>query len=246
MVRVPADVTGNPVTRSDLLSDTERRTAAAFRVPGKSQRYVLGRELLRSILGMALETEPADVHIELGHNKRPQLTAPLADEARQRFGLPLDFNLSSTPGRLALGLVLGGRIGVDVEAPRPLDDLHEVARTVLAPEELSWMDAQQNPREAFYRLWTLKEAAAKAHGEGLGLPFRDLRLRPDERGGLLANFDVLESDAERWSVLGLDASGPAALAVHWDDGAPGAIDLEPALPPGIDLEAISTETTARL
>jgi hypothetical protein len=198
------------------------------------------------MLAEVLETTPMEVGIELGHNNRPQLTEPMAQRARERFGLPLDFNLSSTPGRLACGLVLGGRIGVDVEAPQPLDDLQELARTVMAPEELTWMDGQVNPLAAFYRLWTLKEAAAKAHGEGLGLPFPQLRVQPDDAGGLITDFDVLESRPEEWSVLGLDAAGPAAVAVHWSDGAAGTIDLAAALPRECDLAPVSIETTARL
>jgi 4'-phosphopantetheinyl transferase len=202
--------------------------------------------LLRHVLADVLETEPAEIAIELGHNKRPQLSEPLATEARRRFGLPLDFNLSSTGGRIACGLAFGARIGVDVEAPRPLDDLHDLARTVLSAEEIAWMGVQHEPLHAFYRLWTLKEAAAKAHGEGLGLPFPQLRVQPDDAGGLITDFDVLDSRAEEWSVLGLEAGGPAALAVHWTDGAPGAIDLAPPLPGGCDLEAITIETTARV
>jgi phosphopantetheinyl transferase len=209
-------------------------------------RYVLGRRLLRSILADVLETEPAKVELELGHNNRPRLAGAMAHRARERFGLPLDFNLSSTPGRLACGLALGGRVGVDVEAPRQLDDLHDLARTVMAPEELSWMDGQESPHAAFYRLWTLKEAAAKAHGEGLGLPFPQLRMQPDDRGGLTADFRVLESRAEQWSVLSLDAAGPAALAVHWSEEPPGVLDLASPLPRGCGLEALPIVTTARL
>ncbi len=243
---VPAEDTVAPARASEALSRAELDTAAAFRVPGRRLRYLLGRRLLRGLLADLLDTTPADVGLELGHNNRPQLTLAMAHRAEERFGLPLDFNLSSTPGRLACGLALGGRIGVDVEAPRRLDDLHDLARTVMAPEELSWMDGQASTHAAFYRLWTLKEAAAKAHGEGLGLPFPRLRMQPDETGGLIADFAVLESRPAEWNVLGLDAAGPAALAVHWTGGIKGAIDLEPALPRDCDLEPVPIETTARL
>jgi 4'-phosphopantetheinyl transferase len=244
--QVPAEDSVAPTRASGALSQAELETAAAFRVPGRRLRYLLGRQLLRGILADLLATEPARVELELGHNNRPQLTGAMAQRARERFGLPLDFNLSSTPGRLACGLAIGGRIGVDVEAPRRLDDLHELARTVMAPEELSWLDEQESTHAAFYRLWTLKEAAAKAHGEGLGLPFPQLRMQPDDAGGLIADFHVLESRPEEWSVLGLDAAGPAALAVHWTGGAPGPIDLAPVPPQGCELTPVPIETTARL
>jgi 4'-phosphopantetheinyl transferase len=229
-----------------LLSAAEQEAANRFRVAGRRRRYLLGRLLLRHVLAELLDAAPAEIGIEAGHNNRPELTGPWADQAERRLGLPLDFNLSSTPGRIACGVALGARVGVDVEWPRPLDDLHELARTVLAPEEITWMEAQDAPLHAFYRLWTLKEAAAKAHGEGLGLPFPALRLQPDEAGGLLADFDVLESHPTRWSVLGLEASGPAALALHWNDGTPGKIELSPSWPQHTGLEPIPVEATARL
>jgi 4'-phosphopantetheinyl transferase len=246
VARVSSHARLDPVASVEYLDDAERETARRFRVRDRQRRFVLGRVLLRRILADVLAVGPADVDIELGHNNRPQLSASMAAEARRRFGLPLDFNLSSTEGRIALGLALGARIGVDVEAPRPLDDLHELARTVLGTEEIAWMDAQREPLHAFYRLWTLKEAAAKAHGEGLGLPFQELRIQPDETGGLLADFTVLDSQADPWSVLSLEAAGPAALAVHWKDGTPGAIDLDPPWPTGCELQAAPVETTARL
>ena len=246
VVRVPSEPPAEALARSPLLSENECHRADAFRVPGRRQRFVLGRVLLKNLLASVLGREPADIDLELGHNNRPRLSPSMAEAAERRFGLPLDFNLSSTPGRIACGMALGARIGVDVEAPAALEDLQELARTVLAPEEITWMNAQQEPLQAFYRLWTLKESAAKAHGEGLGLPFPELRMQPDEAGGLIANFDVLESHAERWSVLGLEASGPAALAVHWNAGNPGEIDLAPSLPPDAGLESIPVETTARL
>ena len=51
-------------------------------------------------------------------------------------------------------------------------------------------------------------------------------------------------------MLGLEASGPAALAVHWNDGALGTVDLAPALPAALPAACgfapTPIETTARL
>lgn len=229
-----------------LLSEAERTAAAAFRVPGKRRRYVLGRVLLRSVLAEVLQAEPANIPLVLGRNNRPRLADPRLADANSGPGVSLDFNLSSTPGRIACGLVLGGRVGVDVEAARPLDDLPDLARTVLAPEERAWMRAQPDSLASFYRLWTLKEAVAKAHGEGLGLPFDRLRMQPGEGKTLHADFGVIESTTDAWSVLGLEASGAAALAVHWDRGRSGPIDLSPPLPAGCALEPLAVDVTARL
>lgn len=250
VVRIPVDTPVDVAALGPILSAAEQATADRFRVADRRTRYLLGRLLLRGILAELLAASPADIGIVAGHNNRPELTPAWADEAERRLGLPLDFNLSSTPGRIACGLALGARIGVDVEAPRPLDDLHELARSVLAPEEIAWMDRQPVPLSAFYRLWTLKEAAAKAHGEGLGLPFPSLRLQPDDAGGLHADFKVLDSHADRWSVLGLEAGGPAALALHWHDGVAGDVELAPAWPESAGLAPfgvtpIRVETNAR-
>lgn len=68
---------------------------------------------------------------------------------------------------LACAATLLGPIGVDIERPRPGRDLTGIADAAFGPAEIR-RSACGGPA-AFYRIWTLREAIAKAMGEGLAL-----------------------------------------------------------------------------
>jgi phosphopantetheinyl transferase len=78
------------------------------------------------------------------------------------------FNLSHAENILAVAIARA-EIGVDVEIIRPEIDLATLVADHLAPAErrlLEELPDEERPRE-FFRLWTQKEAAAKAAGRCL-------------------------------------------------------------------------------
>ena len=75
---------------------------------------------------------------------------------------------------------------VDVEALRPRADLMAVAERVASERECAQLAAIAGPQrlEAFYRLWTLKEARLKSQGQGLDFALmRGLEFEPVAAGG---------------------------------------------------------------
>jgi phosphopantetheinyl transferase len=75
-------------------------------------------------------------------------------------------SLSHTPGLIAVAVARRGAIGVDVE--QHLDrDFAALADHAFGPRERQEVAAGGLP--AFYRIWTLREAIAKATGDGLAM-----------------------------------------------------------------------------
>lgn len=100
--------------------------------------------------------------------------------ALSRFGKPFlpkgpCFNLSHSGDKVVL-LTDEREVGVDVEliVPYPRD----VARRVFTRSEQSWL-RQQATDEAFFRLWTGKEAIMKSLGLGFQLPPERFEIFPD-------------------------------------------------------------------
>jgi len=62
-----------------------------------------------------------------------------------------------------------GRIGVDIEQIRPLEDMESVFRIISSSAEQAEFGALpvQKRVDAFFRCWTMKESYVKAHGTGL-------------------------------------------------------------------------------
>ena len=201
----------------DVLAPDERARADRFRFEEDRRRFTVARGVLRSILALYLDVEPAAIEFRYGAHGKPSL-------AETVDGCDVRFNLSHSYGLALHAFAIGREVGVDVEHMRADTDVMGVARHSFSPgevEALSSLPAGQR-REGFFNGWTRKEAFIKAHGEGvaLGLSRFDVALRPDEPAALL-RFDGDPGEVARWSMRALDAGEgyKAALAVEgkgWD------------------------------
>ena len=149
-------------TLGRLLCDDERRRAQSLHFERDRQRFVAARALLREILARYLAVQPADLRFGYGPLGKPAVAGPAA-------GGELQFNLSHS-GALALYAVTWREpVGVDLEQVRPMEDLEAIATHYFSPSEANLL-RRRGPRrhhEAFFQLWTQKEARAKAEGAGL-------------------------------------------------------------------------------
>ncbi|NLG34895.1 MAG: 4'-phosphopantetheinyl transferase superfamily protein [Lentisphaerae bacterium] len=95
------------------------------------------------------------VDMRPGPNGKPMLSDGLSS-----WG----FNLSHAGAYAVAGLVPEGAIGVDLESSTRKADIHRLARRVFSgPEQ---QRVREGGREAFFLLWSLKEALLKALGCG--------------------------------------------------------------------------------
>lgn len=148
----------------------ERERASRFRTDRLRRRFLVGRAALRRILAQALSCSPRDVPLEPGEHGRPRLV--------RTSGVPagLDFNVSHSENLFLCAVSPCGRVGVDVERVRPLEDLRDLAALALPPgaRELVDRTSGREAQCAFFRAWTAREALAKCIGRGLDLPVDEL------------------------------------------------------------------------
>ncbi len=146
------------------LSAAEIARAARFGTPALRARYVVGRAMLRDVLGSLLGVPGASVPLRRGHRGRPEIDSETA----------LDFNVTHTRGIALIGVAQRMRIGVDIEHEERRTNADALARKFLTPREQADL-APLEPdarRRRFLRLWTCKEAMSKATGDALSAPFR--------------------------------------------------------------------------
>jgi 4'-phosphopantetheinyl transferase len=193
-----------------LLPDEQRRADRFYREID-FRRYVVGRGLLRVLLGRCLRAAPDRLCFEDGPFGKPGL----AGEAQAR----LQFNVSHSGDVILIAIAPGRAVGVDVEHVRPDIALEGIARRFFSQHEcasLAALDAPSRP-DGFYACWTRKEAYIKARGEGLSLPLRqfDVSVPPDQPARLLKTRPDT-AEAQRWTLLDLDVGSGyrAALAVE--------------------------------
>lgn len=165
-----------------LLSPAELERNARYRFVRDRELHAFGRGLTRILLSRYASRDPAEWSIGTEASGRPFVENPVstADPAPGA----LDFNISHTPGLVAVALGCDVRVGVDVE--RRSDHLADpaIARAILAPEEgrrLTMFPPDERPYR-LRRLWTLKEALTKATGKGLALDVRGIQFEIDSPG----------------------------------------------------------------
>jgi 4'-phosphopantetheinyl transferase len=143
-----------------LLQPEERVRVAQFRAEADRRRALVARAALRLLLARVMFCpDPAALTIERGLKGKPWLP-----------GGP-EFNVSHGGEILLIGFSTQAALGVDVEPFSAGAAWREVVPRLHATERASVM-AAADPETAFLRIWTRKEAVAKATGFGFTLDTR--------------------------------------------------------------------------
>lgn len=132
-------------------------------------------------------------------------------------------SLSHSGGTVAVAMATAGTLGIDIERHRPRDFV-ALAAQAFGPTEQA--EVAMHGADAFYRIWTLREAMAKATGEGLVLAANGCDLvagctaqpyRRTEHGGRVWHF--ANERIEPACSLAVAHADPAekAWALHWAD-----------------------------
>jgi 4'-phosphopantetheinyl transferase len=144
-----------------VISSEETNRLRAFRSAAARRRFLASRGQLRMLLGEYLRLAPRAIRLGRQPNGKLFVTAPAGEP-------PLCFNLSHSGESILYALTRAGAVGADVERFRPGVDWRGLAGRFFAPEEAaSLWRAGAAGRAGFYRLWTRKEAMAKADGGSL-------------------------------------------------------------------------------
>jgi 4'-phosphopantetheinyl transferase len=146
------------------LTPDERTRSARFRFEHDRWRFIVGRGVLRDLLGRYLQIPPG--HIRFVHSAfgKPGLSP--------EFGNGLKFNLSHSAGLALIAIAADSNVGIDLEYIRAQSDYIEIARHFFSAAEVDHLNALPSHlyAEAFFSCWTKKEAYLKACGEGLAIP----------------------------------------------------------------------------
>lgn len=163
---IPVDAPPAPVELlRSVLSADERERAGRFRFEDDRRRYIVGRGVLRILLGHCVGIEPQRLTFGYGPHGKPFLAPPAGP-------VPLEFNVSHSGRWVLIGITRGRTVGVDLERIRPVEDLEAIAvRHFTATEAAGILSFTGERRTAaFFACWTRKEAYIKADGAGLSEP----------------------------------------------------------------------------
>ncbi len=212
----------DPSLGSDWLSELERRRAERFRQERDRRRFVARQCLLRGILAGYVGAEPAELSFREGPHGKPYLEG--------NGGEDWDFNLSHSEERILFGVARGRELGVDLEAVAARDELEGMADLTFSSFERTAFESAGDAVRlaAFFRVWTRKEAALKALGDGFAREPRTLHVglgdrvpgevwTPDEP--VLAAFGLADVAAPKGFAAAVCAAGKdwaPVFVVGWE------------------------------
>jgi 4'-phosphopantetheinyl transferase len=183
-----------PTEVTELFSDLtpeEQTRADRYKVAAARLQFVIGRGLLRRLLGRQIGVVPRDVPISYTGSGKPILADRNVD---------LHFNVAHTDN-LALIAMARQAVGIDVERLRAVSEPEGLVRRFFSTAECeTFLALPDSLRTAgFFRGWTCKEAVIKAAGLSVASLDRfDVELHPARPPALLA------------------ARHPALMAASWE------------------------------
>jgi 4'-phosphopantetheinyl transferase len=147
----------------ELLASDEKKRLNQIKSTKRRHEYLLSRVTLRSVLASYLDSQnPSAIQIDIETSGKPKL---------RDNSMGLYFNLSHTKGMILIGISHNRTIGVDIETIDGQRDIEGIAKNFFHKNELTNVPTDETQKlKYFYKLWTLKEALAKANSRGLGIP----------------------------------------------------------------------------
>lgn len=143
----------------DVMSELEKKKINGFKFYEDRMRCASGKVLTRLLLSRYLDLENTKIEICHGKYGKPYLKQIEKESAIQ-------FNVSHSGSVVVLAFVNFNNIGIDVEQIDPFFEYEDIVRSFFSKEEIEYVQRKKSS-EAFYQLWTAKEAYLKAIGKGL-------------------------------------------------------------------------------
>jgi len=191
------------------LARIERRPEEATR-----RRLTICGGLVRRILAALLGCAATSVPLIRDAAGRPFLDDPWSD---------LHLSLSHSSGWALLAVLIGLRVGIDIERVRSIGDVRRLSERFLSPVEARQVTSRDDAPAAFFRAWTRKEALIK--GLGLGVPggLGLVSVVESDGGGL-----IVDSPHDGWRVVDVDSPDgyAASIAVESAGPIPRLFDVE--------------------
>ncbi len=158
--RISLDQKPDVVNRFEQFLDKEERSRAfSYRFKNDKRRYIVRHGALKKILNKYLCTKPGAIQFKYTRFGKPLLSSNTS----------FHLNMTHSKEYAILAVARNRSIGIDLEYMLPVINMDSMMKSVLTDEEYEMISvfSPLHRFQAFYDLWTLKEAYLKATGDGI-------------------------------------------------------------------------------
>jgi len=195
----------------ELLDEEEQSRATRIRHRQTQCSFAIARASLRVILARYLSIKPGDIRLVTGAKGKPRLAGTKTDQG-------LVFNVTHSGDCGLIACARDTALGVDVESHRPMKEVDGIAERCFSVTELAaWRKLPSSQKlEAFFALWSFKEAFAKATGEGItmGLQSCTVDRYPQPR---FLSVPSPYGQPEEWRLVAIDAGVGYSAGICYRD-----------------------------
>ena len=187
----------------------ERERAHRFRFARQRRFFIQSHGIVRQILADYTGIDPAALAFREGPWGKPLVVVP-------KWDAQLQFSLSHSGHCCMVAVRSGGPVGIDVEQVRDLPNSADIADRMFTRAEGALIGrlAGAARRDAFFALWTAKEAVVKALGRSLADYLDRMQFDLDPAGRVrFLSLDGDSASARAWSVQRIDAPAGFAAAL---------------------------------
>jgi 4'-phosphopantetheinyl transferase len=185
----------DPVPFKISLSADELRRAERLRDSRYANRFIVGRGILRTILGSYLSCNPEQVVFSYGAHGKPELA--------EKMNTKMAFSVSHSGSLAIYAIGFGCKVGVDIETIHAISDVEATASIFLSAEELSQFKEipAEEKLKRFFNLWTSKEAILKATGTGFSTSVSNIISNFYEPGARVIGQLEIDKNKRLWSFV---------------------------------------------
>jgi 4'-phosphopantetheinyl transferase len=186
-------------TALELLGEDEAEKFERLRASSMREDYLAAHALARLTLADLAECAPERIVFRRARNGRPELARPWRARA-------LHFSISHADRLVLCAVTRNSPVGADIESARNLgaDPLGVAAAVCSEAEHNALLRLPRGARaERVLQVWTLKEAVAKASGQGVHLSLADIAFDVDDGDYTPGAFraKATAADGSKWHAM---------------------------------------------
>lgn len=186
----------------NCLSDSEKKKATEYYTKELSDKYIISHGILRYILSYYTTQLPENIKFYVNEYGKPFLV-----------NNDLYFNMSYSKDLVCYVISFEHVVGIDLEFRDKNLKVDELVDTTFTADEHNFYTflPQEEKKDFFYTLWTIKESLVKAAGYGLSYPINTIETKTSQKIILYKKGAQKQNFYSFFSVLFVDYTCAIAI-----------------------------------